>query len=266
LHLRVEVDEISHPDGRVLVFNVPSRPLGMAIQFKGAYWMRGGEDLVPMTPDLLKRIFAETGPDFSAEICPKATMADLDTRAIDNFRRRWLRKSENPALENLSVEQLLTDAELNVDGDITYAALILFGFRQALGKHLGQAEVIFEYRSSEASIPCQQRDEYRLGFFLFMDDIWNKVNLRNEMQHFEDGLFIWDIPTFNEVVVREAILNAVAHRDYRLPGSVFVRQFPRKMEIVSPGSFPPGITPENILWKQMPRKPHCRSISEMRVG
>jgi ATP-dependent DNA helicase RecG len=75
LHLRIEVDEIFHPDGRVLVFHVPSRPLGVAIQFKGAYWMRGGEDLVPMTPDLLKRIFAETGPDFSAEICPKATMA-----------------------------------------------------------------------------------------------------------------------------------------------------------------------------------------------
>ncbi|MBM4273344.1 MAG: transcriptional regulator [Deltaproteobacteria bacterium] len=260
LHLRVEVDEISHPDGRVLVFNVPSRPLGMAIQFKGAYWMRGGEDLVPMTPDLLKRIFAETGPDFSAEISPKATMADLDTRAIDNFRRRWLRKSENPALENLSTEQLLTDAELILDGNITYAALILFGSRQALGKYLGQAEVIFEYRSSEASIPCQQREEYRLGFFQFMDDIWNKVNLRNEMQHFEDGLFIWDIPTFNEVVVREAILNAVAHRDYRLPGSTFVKQFPRKMEIVSPGGFPPGITPENILWKQMPRN---RRIAEV---
>ena len=177
-----------------------------------------------MTPDLLKRIFAETGPDFSAEICQKATMADLDIQAIDNFRRRWIRKSENPALENLSAEQLLTDAELILDGDISYAALILFGSHQALGKHLGQAEVIFEYRSSEASIPCQQREECRLGFFLFMDDIWNKVNLRNEMQHFEDGLFIWDIPTFNEVVVREVILNAVAHRDYRLPGSVFLKE------------------------------------------
>lgn len=260
LHLRIEVDEISHPDGRVLVFKVPSRPLGIAIQFKGAYWMRGGDDLVPMTPDPLKRIFAETGPDFSAEICPKATMADLDIRAINNFRRRWMRKSEKPALENLSAEQLLTDAELILNGDITYAALILFGSRQALGKHLGQAEVIFEYRFSEASIPYQQREEYRLGFFLFMDDIWNKVNFRNEMQHFEDGLFIWDIPTFNEVVVREAILNAIAHRDYRLPGSDFVRQFPRKMEIVSPGGFSPGITPENILWKQMPRN---RRIAEV---
>ena len=259
LHLRVDSEEIFHPDGRVLVFNIPPRPLGMPIQLKGTYWMRGGEGLVAMTSDFLQRIFAETGPDFSAAICSKATLDDLDLQGIENFRWRWRRKSENPALEHLSAEQLLADAELIIDKGVTYAALILFGTRQALGIHLGQAEVIFEYRSSEASIPYQQREEYRKGFFLFMDDIWNKINLRNEIQHFEDGLFIWDIPTFNEVVVREVILNAVAHRDYRLGGSIFVKQYPRKLEIVSPGGFPPGITPENILWKQMPRN---RRIAE----
>src|SRR5215510_11812870 len=72
LRLRVEVEEIRHPDGRVLVFQVPSRPIGMLIQYEGAYWMRGGEDLIPMTPDLLQRIFAEASPDFSAEICTPA--------------------------------------------------------------------------------------------------------------------------------------------------------------------------------------------------
>ncbi len=55
------------------------------------------------------------------------------------------------------------------------------------------------------------------------------------------------VPTFSEIAVREALLNAVSHRDYRHPGSVFVRQFTRHIEIVSPGGFPPGITPDNIL-------------------
>ena len=222
--------------------------------------MRRGQELVPMTPDLLQRIFAETGPDFSAEICPQATLADLDPAALKNFRQRWIRKTENPALGHLADDQLLIDTELLVDGGLTYAALILFGTRRALGKFLGQAEVIFEYRSNEASLSSQQREEYRLGFFLFMDDLWNKINLRNEMQHFQDGLFIWDIPTFNELVVREAILNAVTHRDYRLGDSIFIRQFPRKLEIVSPGGFPPGITLENILLRQSPRN---RRIAEV---
>ena len=53
--------------------------------------------------------------------------------------------------------------------------------------------------------------------------------------------------------VREAILNAVAHRDYRLGGSIFVRQFAKRLEVVSPGGLPPGITPENIIDQQYPR-------------
>lgn len=61
------------------------------------------------------------------------------------------------------------------------------------------------------------------------------------------------MPTFNESVVREAILNAIGHRDYRLQGSVFLRQFPTRLEIVSPGGLPAGITPDNILDRQQPR-------------
>lgn len=62
-----------------------------------------------------------------------------------------------------------------------------------------------------------------------------------------------ELPTFDEVPVREALLNAVAHRDYRLGGSVFVRQYPRRLEVGSPGGLPAGITPENILDRQKPR-------------
>jgi ATP-dependent DNA helicase RecG len=51
--------------------------------------------------------------------------------------------------------------------------------------------------------------------------------------HYQDGLFMRDIPVFNETVVREAILKAVTHRDYRLPGSVFVKEYRRKLDIIS---------------------------------
>lgn len=253
LRLRIDVECIKHPDGRVLVFHVPSRPIGMPVHYNGKYLMRSGESLVPMTPDQLKRIFDESGPDFSAEVVPKASIDDLNDAAIDDFRRRWAQKSKNPAIRRLSREELLRDAELLVDGRLTYAALILLGTRAAIGRYLSHAEVIFEYRSSEAAGPAQQREEYREGFFSFYEDLWGKINLRNDKQHFQDGLFIWDVPTFNETAVREAILNAVSHRDYRHAGSIFVRQFSRRLEIVSPGGFPPGITAENILDRQQPR-------------
>jgi ATP-dependent DNA helicase RecG len=222
--------------------------------------MRSGEELVPMTPDMLKKIFNESGPDFSAEICPQAVLSDLSPQAINRFRDRWVKHSGNAALLELPPEQLLEDAELLMDGAITYAALVLLGSGKALSRHLAQAEVVYEYRSGEASIPYQQRREYREGFFLFDDALWETINLRNDIYQYQDGLFRLEIQTFNETVVREAILNAVSHRDYRLGGSVFIRQYPTLLEIVSPGGFPYGITADNILWRQSPRN---RRIAEV---
>ncbi len=259
LRLRMDVEEISHPDGRVLVFQIPSRPIGMPVQYKGAYWMRGGENLIPMTPDLLQRIFAESGPDFSAEICTSAQLGDLDPNAVEVLRQLWQSKSPDQDISGRPIEQLLSDAELVVDGQVTYAALILLGKRKALGKYLAQSEVVFEYRSNEAPGPAAERHEFRQGFLLVLDEIWRLINLRNDRQSFQQGLFVWDVPTFNERVVREAVLNAVSHRDYRQGGSVFIRQYPRRIEIVSPGGFPPGITPDNILRQQNPRN---RRIAE----
>jgi ATP-dependent DNA helicase RecG len=260
LHLRIDMEEMVHPDGRIVVVHVPSRPIGRPLEYRGAYWMRSHDALVPMTPEKLQQIFAEAEPDFSAQICKEATIGDLDHHAIKTFRKRWHRRSGNDELLNIPSEQLLEDAELLVDGGVTYAALILFGARKALGIHLAQAEVIFEYRSKETSLPFQQRKEYRKGFFLYYDDLWNTINLRNDEYQYQDGLFMLTIPAFNELVIREAILNAVSHRDYRHAGSVFIKQYPTKIELISPGGFPPGITPENILWKQHPRN---RRIAEV---
>jgi ATP-dependent DNA helicase RecG len=260
-HLRLNIDfsVIDHPDGRVLVFHIPSRPLGTPVKYKGIYWQRQGDSLVPMSEDRLREIFAEAGRDFSAEICPAATMSDLDRDAIEDFRRRWIEKSRNPSLANLPQEQILRDAELLLSDGLTYAALVLFGTRTALGQFLAQAEVIFEYRSSEAAGPAAQRKEYRQAFFSFYEGLWEQINLRNDLQHYQDGLFVRDIPTFAERSVREAILNAISHRDYQLGGSVFVRQYPKRLVIESPGGFPLGITPENILDRQAPRN---RRIAE----
>jgi len=259
LHFRVDAHEVNHPDGRVVIFDVPPCPPGMPPNHKGGYWMRSGGSLVPMTPDRIRALIAQGSPDFSAEACRDARREDLDPEAIREFRNRWARKSGNQALLSMGDEQLLADAELVSSGDVTNAALVLLGRQEALNSLLPQAEVIFEYRASEASGPAQQRIDYRKGFFLFADALWETINSRNETQHFQEGLFVTDIPTFSEPSVREAVLNAVTHRDYRLPGSVIVRQFPRRLEVTSPGGFPEGVSVDNILSAHVPRN---RRIAE----
>jgi len=257
---RVPLEEFDFNGLRALIIHVPPRLAGTAWHDRGTYWMRSGDALVPMSDDRLRRIHEEVGQDFSAEICRSAKRSDLDPASIETLRQLWQRKAPGQDLSNRPEERLLVDSELVVGGGITYAALILLGTREALGRHLGQAEIVFEYRSNEVPGPAAERREFRCGCLPVLDEIWGLVNLRNDLQHFQQGLFVWDVATFQERAVREAILNAVSHRDYRHGGSIFVRQYPRRIEIVSPGGFPPGIDEANLLWEQNPRN---RRIAEV---
>ncbi len=251
--LRVDIDEVVHAGGRVLVFNIPSRPIGYPLHVDGRYLMRSGESLVSMSADQLQRIMAEGSLDFTSQVCTGATLGDLDSDAIEVFRSRWASKSKNDRLKTLSVHQLLEDAELTVENGVTNAALILLGSKSALGRFLGNAELVFEYRSSESQIPHSQRIEFRQGFLSIHDEVWDAINSRNEVVSIREGLFRTEMPSFNEEMVREAVLNAVCHRDYRLSGSVFILQSPQSLKIVSPGGFPEGVTAQNILNRQSPR-------------
>ncbi len=261
LKVMVDFQQLYDENGsRVLVFEVSPRPMGLPIQVDGVAWWYEGDSLIPMPEEIRRKIYEETGFDFSGSICEKADVNDLDEAAIEAFRNKWIEKSGNRRYANYSVEQLLYDCGAITDEGITYAALILFGKRTALQKHLPQSEIVFEYRSSNASGPASQREEFRIGFFACYDRLWELINLRNDAQHYQEGFFIFDIPTFNESVVREAILNAVSHRNYQMAGSVFVRQYPDRLVIESPGGFPNGITLDNILDRQIPRN---RCIAEI---
>lgn len=260
LHVMVDFQLLEDDGKRVLVFAVAGRPLGLPVQADGVAWWYEGDSLIPMPESVRRKIYEEAGFDFSSSVCHGATLHDLDPEAIETFRRNWIAKSGNARLASLTQEQLLYDAEALVDGGVTYAALVLFGTREALGRLLPQAEIIFEYRSSEASGPAAQREEFRVGFFSCYDRLWELVNLRNDKQHYQEGFFLFDIPTFNERVVREAVLNAVSHRNYQMGGSVFIRQYPDRLVIESPGGFPNGISLANILDRQLPRN---RRIAEI---
>ncbi len=252
-YIKVRPDEVFTPSGRVLIFHVPGRPKGIAIEINGRFLMRAGDSLRPMTQDQIRRIVLEAEPDFSAERCSGLSLADLDATAIRAFQARWSRKAGKPSLLKHSQERILGDTELLVGGGITFAALILFGRPAAVARHLSQAETIFEFRMSEASIRHVQREEFRSGFFLWHDRLWELINLRNEVLSYQDGLFRWDIPAHDEETVREAVMNSVSHRDYRRPGSVMVRQWQGRLDIVSPGGFPDGVTIETILSAEEPR-------------
>jgi len=181
LRIRVDFQLYEYESKRVLVFEVAGRPTGLPIQVDGIAWWYVGDSLVPMPQEVLRDIYSEIGHDFSSDVCHDAIIQDLDVSAIEAFRAKWAEKSGKSRVKNLSVEQLMIDCGAISDNGVTYAALIMFGTRSALGKYLPQSEIVFEYRSSEASGPAQQREEFRVGFFACYDRIWELINLRNDI-------------------------------------------------------------------------------------
>jgi len=260
LRIRVDFNIYQHENGRVLVFDVASRPIGLPVQTDGGAWWYQGDSLGLMPEEVRRAIYDESGHDFSGDICKGLTIDDLDPKAIDIFRDKWTEYSKNKRIATLSAEQLLRDAEVINDKGVTYAALILFGKHEPLLEYLPTAEVVFEYRPTEASGPANQREDFRTGFFNFYDRIWELVNLRNDKQHYQKKFAMLPVDTFNEIVVRESLLNAVSHRNYQIKGSIFVRQYSRKLVVESPGGFLPGITPDNILDKHAARNGRIAAV------
>lgn len=233
--------------GRVLVIHIPGRPKGKLYKFEDVPLMRVGEELKVMPDDVIRDILLENENDFSAEICPAATLDDLDAEAIEILKRKYAAKQRNTHFLTLDHTQILSDLGLIADGQLTYAALILVGKTSALARLLPQAKIVLEYRHDTNAIPYNNRTEYATCFFKTADRLWADINLRNDKIDISDGLYLLNLPLYNEEVVREAVNNAIAHRDYRCQSEIFVLQSPEQLIVKNAGGFPRGVNLQNLL-------------------
>jgi len=245
---KIEIEEIFDGKNRVFVVHIPSRPIGALLRFAGAPLMRVGDSLEAMSNAEQARILLEGQDDFSARICETSSIESIDGDALQKLRRLYEKKhASNSAIASVSNEQFLSDISLMVDGKLTYAGVILLAKSDFLDRNLADAEICFEYRNRADDGPYNDRVDYRIPFVFAFEAIWEKVVLRQQVHPFVEGMLRREIPAFNEEVFREALFNAVCHRDYTQKGSIFIRQSPDGIEISNPGGFPIGVTKENII-------------------
>ncbi len=263
LGIRVRTEELYENGLRVLVTHIPSRPVGKMLKFEGVPLMRVGESLRNMSDEEMFAILSEQEPDFSAKICEGLEISDLDELAIKKMKESYARKQKNPTFTSLSNDQVLSDLKLSIEGKLTYAALILLAKKEVLHEKLPQSKTIWEYRINEAQIHYDTREVIAEPLFIAIDDIWRLINqpTLNKKYPIQSGAYIFDLFDFNEAVIREAILNAVAHRDYSITSEVVIKQFPNKIIINNPGGFPKGVSIENIL--TVSSTPRSRLMTEV---
>lgn len=224
--------------------------------------MRVGEELKPMSDEVYFKIIQEQEPDFSQQICDSLSIDDLDDSAIEIMKDKYSLKQKNPGFKSLSKEQVLTDLDLMKGGNLTNAALILLAKEEVLKEKLPQAAVMLEYRTIESQIHFDNRQKFQQPFFIMIEKLWSLINLRNGSIPVREGIFnTFEMPLFNEEVIREALNNAIAHRDYRRQSETVIKQYPLKMSIVSTGGFPHGVSIDNLL--TVPSTPRNRLLADV---
>lgn len=247
--LAVELSELSVPEGtgKLLVMRVgkgTQPPYGTS---QGIYKVRVGKNCMPMPPSHFVQVRASTGAvDWSGQPAEGVTRDDLDP--VEIARARNLLRARNPESELLDMgdDAFLQGLEAVKAGQVTHTGLLLFGNREVLSRACPQNQLHYVYQLSEDEVP--RNDLYREGLLQMltrMEEVFSgPLNPEQEVSLAFGKL---RVPAFSLDVVREAVLNAVTHRDYTDPGEVLIRHTPDRLVITSPGGFVGGITLDNIL-------------------
>lgn len=260
--IRPYIYELYDNDGkRVLVIEVPSRPIGKMFKFEDVALMRVGEELRPMDDKTYISIIQEQEPDFSEQICQTVSFEDLDPVAIATLKEKYAIKQHNPSFTSLKDEQALSDLKLINNGKVTNAAVLLVGKEEVINRVFPQAKVMLEYRTKESQIEFNSRKTFGQPFFILIDLLWNAINDKNGTFPAREGAYIFDIPYFNEDVIREIVNNAFAHRDYRRNSEIVIKLYPTKLVITNAGGFPKGVSLENLL--TVPSTPRNRLLADV---
>ena len=247
----IDVEPYPHEDGRVLIIHVPESSGIQIASFDGRYLIRRGSSTVDMTPDEIAQrltvshtsVRGGKHPDYTAQITDQ-TIADLDQPLLDAYLAACSKKTSSRIGE---AERFLHNTGLFVEGHATIAALILLGDRFAIRDWVGVSKTVFFYTPNRKTKAKEMdRRDYEGGMWGCVDQIWAEIDLRNPDQFYQHEFSRHGVPTFDRATIREAIMNAIMHRDYTKNSSIQVEQYEHSIEISSPGGFIGDVSPYNI--------------------
>lgn len=236
---RVDLDEVMHPDGRVLVYTVPGRPRGTAYHHDGKYLMRAGDSLVPMSEDRLRAIFAEGAPDWLEEPSGDVRSAQGVVDLLDTQAFFELLGLPYPTTREGVIERLLQDRLIDrADGGYLIrriGALLLAKRLDAFPDVERRAARVVVYDGNDklkTRLDQPGLKGYAVGFQGLVGFVMGQLP-QNEV--IVDSLRK-DMKLVPEPAIRELIANALIHQDFMMGGaSVMIEIFRNRIEISNPG-------------------------------
>ncbi|MBN1315260.1 MAG: putative DNA binding domain-containing protein [Anaerolineales bacterium] len=243
----------------------------------GRLLIRQGIENVPLTGEMAGQLHAKPGGAFEEqEMAGASREEDWDSDIVEEYLQK---REERGASRTTGLKQLFFEIGATTHDDIpTVAGMLLFGRRpQAFLPQCGLVFVKFvgtDMRAENGLAGYGRREEIAGPLARMVERAWNVVWEEMGVSAYVKGLEREENPTYPQFAVREALVNAICHRDYRLSGRrVEVRMFSDRLEVISPGGLPGYITLDNIVDEHFSRNPrlvsglyHWGYIEELGLG
>lgn len=226
----------------------------------GRVLIRAGAANRPLSGAQIRQLAAtKSSGDYEAEVVPGASRDDLDEAIIAEYVEKQAERTHRSPRG--PVDELLSESgALDSRGRPTAAGLLLFGTNpQAFLPQSGLTFVRFvgtEPRGVDGLAGYGRREEIGGPLARVVEAAWAVLLEEMHVGAVVKGLEREERTEYPPFAVREALVNAVCHRDYRLRGRrIEIRKFADRLEIISPGGLPGFITLDNIVEEHFSRNP-----------
>ncbi|WP_407271896.1 RNA-binding domain-containing protein [Radiobacillus sp. PE A8.2] len=246
-HLTPVFEDITVLEGstRLLLMNVfPGMPPYTTTD--GSATIRQGKDCIPYTGSLRRKMMDTSSQlDFTAEIIHEDWQNLFSHSAMERVREIMSRERVDESLLTLSDEDLLRSIGALKGDFFTKGSLLLVGKPEAISKFIPQYK--WSFRKMISDTDYSHRDDGTHAIPVALYELERYIAVDNPMVTVESGLVHPEFSTYPTIALREALLNAFGHRDYRMNGTIMLKQYKDKLILTNPGEFVGGITPKNIL-------------------
>lgn len=224
---------------RVVVFHIPSRPRGTAYQLDGAYLMRSGGSLVPMSEDRLRAIFSEGAPDWLEEpavngIGAEAVIELLDTQTYFELLRLPYPSSREAVLDRLMRERLVD--RVNGAYAIRRIGALLLARKLEDFEHVSRKAPRVVVYTGESKLDTKLDQTGSLGYAVGFQRLVKFIMAQLPQNEVIEDALRREVKLVSEIVVRELAANALIHQDFLVGGaSVMFGVYSNRFEVSNPG-------------------------------
>ena len=241
---------ITTPSGGQYIDLGIARSVAVASTTDGRYFLRVADQSKPITGDDVLRLASERSAlPWETQATLQVARDATDTAKLEKLFHA-LRASDRvkASVKEKSADELLDHYKLAHGPYLTNLGILCVGQQQHRAQ-LASAPVIqfIKFDEREEKVNKLVWDDQTASPMELIEAAWQEIPDFRERYELPDGLYRQHIPAFDEIVVRELLVNALVHRPYTQRGDIFLLLYPDRLEVINPGLLPLGVTPQNVL-------------------